>query len=294
MKFQQMYQDENPVLSVEIFPPRTKKGVTLLFNELKHVKRHHPAFISVTYGAGGTTRDRTLELVQQVKERTAVETVPHLTCVGASKADLATYLEAAINRGAENIVALRGDPSQGEIEFQPAVDGFSHANELVAFIRQRTDLGIAVAGYPEGHQECKDWNKDIEHLKRKVDAGAHLVLTQLFYNNADYFRFREAATKVGIKVPIVPGILPIVKFSQVQRITTLCGATIPKELTEKLIVHPDNSQAQREEGLAYAMEQCRELLDNDVPGLHIFSLNNGHITSRLVDALSAYFNHNVT
>ncbi len=289
MKFDQMYQSDELVLSVEIFPPKTEKGVRLLFEELEHIKRHQPAFISVTYGAGGSTRQRTLDLVKAVRHRIDIETVPHLTCVGASQSDLSTFLDDAEAQGAENIVALRGDPPKGETVFRPAADGFGHANELVAFIRQRTDFGIAVAGYPEGHQECKDWQKDIAYLKQKVDAGADLVLTQLFYDNTAFFRFREAAVQAGIHVPIVPGILPIVKFKQVQRITALCGATIPDQLTTRLIAYPDDSHDQKEAGLAYAVEQCQELLDDDVPGLHIFSLNNGHITSRLVNALSDYF-----
>ena len=289
MRFEQIYQSDSPVFSVEIFPPKTERGIRLLFDELEHIKRHQPAFISVTYGAGGSTRQRTLDLVRDVRQQISIETVPHLTCVGSSQSDLGVFLDEVQAQGAENIVALRGDPPKGETVFQPAPDGFKHANELVAFIRQRTDLGIAVAGYPEGHQECNDWQKDIDYLKQKVDAGADIVLTQLFYDNAAFFRFREAAVKAGINVPIVPGILPIVKFKQVQRITALCGATIPGELTTRLMVYPDDSPDQREAGLSYAVAQCQELLDDDVPGLHIFSLNNGHVTSQLVDALSDYF-----
>jgi methylenetetrahydrofolate reductase (NADPH) len=291
MKFSEIYDSgrQKPVFSVEVFPPKTKRGLHTLFEELKCIVRHKPAFVSVTYGAGGSTRESTLDLVREIRRRFGFETVPHLACYGTDPAEIDAYLERAISEGAKNIVALRGDKPRSNPDFVPHKDGCSHAIDLVRRIAAKTELDIAVAGYPEGHPECKDWNKDIQHLKEKVDAGAHLVLTQLFHDNEDFFRFRDAAEKSGIEVPIVPGLLPIVKFSQVQRITNLCGAKIPSRVTTTLLRYEDGSESQREAGLELAIEQARGLLESGVPGIHIFSLNNGRNTSKLVDALSDFF-----
>lgn len=288
-QFKTIYTQPKPVLSVEVFPPKTEQGTQNLYDELAHLAQHQPSFVSVTYGAGGATRGKTLELVRDIHARIGVLTVPHFTCVGSSRQDVRDYVDQAIAQGVENIVALRGDPPRGEQEFRPAPDGFRYANELVAFLRSyNSQLNIAVAGYPEGHVECRDLAKDIQHLKRKVDAGASVVLTQLFYDNADYFRFRDLAVQAGITVPLVPGIMPIIKFSQIQRITSLCGARIPTALSGALLAHTDGSAAQQAAGIDYAIEQCRELLEAGAPGLHIFTLNNGHATSELVDALESY------
>ena len=287
MKFSEIYKDSGkPMVSVELFPPRTKRGLRILMEELECLVRHDPAFVSVTYGAGGSSRDKTLDLVRTVRQRFGFETVPHLACYGTAPEVIEEYLGRAIADGARNIVALRGDRPQHDPDFVPHERGCNHAIELVHHIAETTDLEIAVAGYPEGHPECKDWHKDLQHLKEKVDAGASLVLTQLFYDNADFFRFRDEATKIGISVPIVPGIMPIIKFSQIQRITSLCGAKIPSHITTTLLQYEDGSEAQRLAGLDLAIEQARELLEDEVPGLHIFSLNNGRNTSRMVDALA--------
>lgn len=289
-RFSELYQQERPVLSIEIFPPKTPKGWANLYHELYYLTRHNPGFVSVTYGAGGSTRDQTLELTYEVRTRFRVNAVPHFTCVGASRESVREYIDRAIAIGAQNIVALRGDPPRGQTEFKPAPDGFRYAYQLVEFIRSYTDqLDIAVAGYPEGHVECRDLRKSTEYLKIKVDAGANLVITQLFYDNQDFFRFRDLAAKMGIHVPIVPGILPIIKYSQIDRITQLCGAKIPDDLRARLLRYEDGSPEQHEVGVEYAIEQARDLLENGVPGLHIFTLNNSHATSRIVEALGDYF-----
>ena len=179
---------------------------------------------------------------------------------------------------------------KGETTFKPAPDGFKYAYELVRFIREYTDqLDIAVAGYPEGHVETRDLATSVEHLKLKVDQGANLIITQLFYDNADFFRFRDMAVRAGIHVPIVPGLLPIIKYSQIERITRLCGAKMPQPLIDRLVVYPDGSSAQHEAGVEYAIKQAEELLKAGVPGLHIFTLNNSHATSRIVEVLGHYF-----
>lgn len=293
-QFKEIYAQNKPVLSIELFPPKTEAGRVNLDQELLSLVVHRPAFISVTYGAGGSTHDKTLGLVQDIKTRFSsqygLEAVPHFTCVGSSRHDISHYVDRAVQQGARNMVVLRGDPPAGATEFQPAPDGLRHADELVAFIRAYTDqLDLAVAGYPEGHVECRDLTRDVAFLKRKVDAGASVVLTQLFYDNDDFYRFREVAQHQGITVPIVPGIMPVTRFSQIQRITTLCGARIPAELAEGLLARADGSEEQQQAGVDYAIDQCRDLLQNGVPGLHIFTMNKGHATSRLVDALGSYF-----
>ena len=290
-RFSEIYQKaQKPVLSVEVFPPKTPRGWANLYHELYYLTRHKLGFVSVTYGAGGSTRNQTLELMYEIRTRFHVESVPHFTCVGATRESVQEYLDRAIALGAENIVALRGDPPRGEKEFKPVPGGFKYAYELVRFIREYTDrLDIAVAGYPEGHVETRDLATSVQHLKLKVDQGADLVITQLFYDNADFFRFREMAIRVGIHVPIVPGLLPIIKYSQIERITRLCGAKMPQSLIDKLVLYPDGSQEQHEVGIEYAIEQARELLEQGVPGVHIFTLNNSHATSRMVEALQEYF-----
>jgi methylenetetrahydrofolate reductase (NADH) len=288
-KFSQMY-GVKPVFSAELFPPKTEHGEQNLFAELEHLVKHRPAFVSMTYGAGGSTRAKTLELTKQIACRFGVVAVPHFTSVGASRQDVRTYVEEARAQGVQNLVALRGDPPRGETTITPAPDGFRYGGELIAYLRAvAPDFDVAVAGYPEGHVECRDLLRDVQFLKRKVEAGAAVVLTQLFYDNVDFFRFRDAATAIGIGVPIVPGIMPITKLSQIKRITSLCGARIPERLHDSLAAHEDGSAEQQSAGIDYAISQCRELLEGDVPGLHIFTLNSGHATSRIIDALGNYF-----
>ena len=292
MKFREIYKNAtHPILSVELFPPKTEKGRAHLDKELARLMHFHVDFVSVTYGAGGSTQANTLELVKAIRQQYKVTTVPHFTCVGASRQDVRAYVDQAIADGAENLVALRGDPPQGETTFKPAPGGFQYAYQLVTFLKETYGdaLSIAVAGYPEGHVETRDLGTSIRHLKQKVDAGADLVITQLFYDNQDFFRFRDLANKAGINVPIVPGILPITKYSQIDRITKLCGAKIPRQLSTTLLAFPDGSSDQQMAGIAAAIDQAGELLDEGVPGIHIFTLNNSFATAHMVRALSHYF-----
>ncbi len=292
MQFKDIYRTaQHPVLSIELFPPKTEKGRAHLEKELAQLMQHRVGFVSVTYGAGGSTQNNTLDLVKRIREQYGVTTVPHFTCVGASRQSILAYANRAIAEGAENMVALRGDPPRGQTEFIPAPDGFRYAYQLVAFLKEHFGdrLSLAVAGYPEGHVETRDLATSIEHLKIKVDAGADLVITQLFYDNADFFRFRDMAVKAGINVPIVPGLLPITKYSQIDRITKLCGASIPADLTRLLTTYEDGSPDQQMAGIAAAIDQAGELLENDVPGIHIFTLNNSFATAHMVEALGHYF-----
>ncbi len=292
MQFKDIYRTaKSPVLSIELFPPKTEKGRAHLEKELAQLMQRKVGFVSVTYGAGGSTRDNTLQLVKQIRDQYKVTSVPHFTCVGASRQSIRSFVDQAIAEGAENLVALRGDPPKGQDVFVPAPDGFRYAYELVAFLKEHygDQLSLAVAGYPEGHVETRDLATSIQHLKQKVDAGADLVITQLFYDNADFFRFRDMAVKAGIHVPIVPGLLPITKYSQIHRITQLCGAKIPENLTKLLLTFEDGSADQQMAGIAAAIHQAGELLENDVPGIHIFTLNNSFATAHMVEALCHYF-----
>jgi methylenetetrahydrofolate reductase (NADPH) len=283
MKFSNIYTKSTPVLSVELFPPHTERGWENLYNRLSHLRRHQLDFVSVTYGAAGSTRDRTLELVQAIKNTVDVTSVPHFTSIGATNRTVREFLDQAIEQGVENIVALRGDVPQDDSANDRT---FQYANQLVTFIRNHTDkLDIAVAGYPEGHIECRDLTIGIQHLKQKTDAGANIVITQLFYDNGYFFRFRDMAAQAGITIPIVPGIMPIVKFSQIQRITSLCGTEVPGALSDSLLAYEDGSPEQQQAGLEYAIKQTRELLENGAPGVHIYTLNNWKTVDSLIKGI---------
>jgi len=272
-------------LSFELFPPKTPEGEQSLFENLTRLLEFRPDFVTCTYGAGGSTRTKTLEIVTQVKQRFAVPVASHLTCVGSTVAQLRDYLQQAARRQIDAIVALRGDPPRGETTFRPVPDGLRYANELVALIRSEfPDFGIAVAGYPEKHIEAPSMEEDLRNLKRKVDSGADIVITQLFYNNADFYQFRDQCHKLGIRVPIVPGILPITNLSQIQRIASLCGAKLPSSLVERLNQH-DDPQWQFAVGVEYATEQVRDLLDNEVCGLHFYVLNRSQATASVLQAV---------
>jgi methylenetetrahydrofolate reductase (NADPH) len=245
-----------------------------------------PGFVSVTYGAGGSTRERTIELVSGIKKRTGIETVAHLTCVGHTRDELGAILDRLVEAGVENVLALRGDPPRGQTDFKPVPGGFRYASELVAFIRERKyPLCVGVAGYPEGHIENPSREKDLAFLKAKIDAGADFIITQLFLDNAFYFDFVERARKVGIAVPIVPGIMPFINFDQLQRMVRLCGSTIPMQLLLQLEKVKDNPEAVMQLGIAHATIQCAELLGRQVPGIHFYTLNRSPATRMIVSAL---------
>ena len=273
-------------LSIEVFPPKSEKGDAALYETLERLKRFSPAFVSCTYGAGGSTQHRTVEICRTIQARFGVAATAHFTCVGSTREELQQWLESATRAGIRNIMALRGDPPQGDEEFRPVEGGLSHANELVALIRGvHPDLGIGVAGYPEKHPEAASLEVDIEHLKRKVDCGADAVFTQLFFDNQNFLRFVDRCRASGIDVPIVPGIMPITEFARIKRITSLCGAVIPGELATKLEAVQDDKPAQFEIGVEFAIEQCRHLRAAGVPGMHFYVLNRSEATERILDAL---------
>ncbi len=275
-------------LSFEVFPPVREGNLEKLFTAIGEIRKLRPDFISVTYGAGGGTRDMTLEIASTVKNSFKQEVMAHLTCVGSTKEDIARILEDFKKGGIENIMALRGDPPKGETRFQRTVGGFGYANELVEFIRQRNDFCIGVAGYPEGHPEAPSFDEDLSNLKRKVSAGADFIITQLFFDNQDFYRFRDKAAATGISVPIIPGIFPLLSFRQIPRIVSLGGASIPAGLEVRLRELEDSPDDAEKFGIDYAIGQCRDLLENGVPGLHICCMNRSRTAIDITNALGDF------
>ncbi|MHC4878478.1 MAG: methylenetetrahydrofolate reductase [NAD(P)H] [Planctomycetota bacterium] len=290
MRIGEIYQTIPFGLSIEIFPPKTPGGDESLFNMLEQASVWNPAFISCTYGAGGSTRTRTIDLCDEIQKRFDMTATAHFTCVGSSRDELLEWLETAQARGVQNIMALRGDPPQGETEFVQAEGGLQYANELVSLIRESfDDFGIGVAGYPEKHPEAPDLATDIQNLKRKVDAGADAVFTQLFYDNASFLRFRDLCEDAEIDEPIIPGIMPITEFARIKRITSLCGSVIPDELASKLEAVQEDKTAQFEVGVEFAIGQCQELIHEGVPGIHFYVLNRMDACDRILEALDIPF-----
>jgi methylenetetrahydrofolate reductase (NADPH) len=283
MRIGQAYGPGKFGLSFELFPPKTPQGDVSLFRHVDELVKFEPSFVTCTYGAGGSTREKTLEIVEKVHREHGCAVASHLTCVGATVEQLRGFLREAMQRGIGNIVALRGDPPKGDTEFQPVAGGLRYANELVALIRREfPEFGIAVAGYPETHQEAESPQRDLENLKRKVDAGADAVITQLFYDSADFFRFRQRCEALGIGVPIVPGLLPVTNFAQIQRITDLCGAKLPQDFVQRLTACGDDGAEQFEVGVDFATRQVQELLDGGVAGVHFYVLNKSQATAKVL------------
>jgi methylenetetrahydrofolate reductase (NADPH) len=286
MKIGDAYGPGRGGLSFELFPPKTAAGEAELYRNVADLVAFRPAYITCTYGAGGSTRAKTLDIVQQVRERFGCAVASHLTCVGSTVDDLRCYLREAQLRGVENIVALRGDPPQGESAFRAVAGGLSHANELVELIRREfPGFGIAVAGYPETHREAPSADVDLENLRRKVAAGGDAVITQLFYRNDDFFRFVDRCRTAGITVPIVPGVLPVTNLTQIKRIATLCGACLPDDFVAELEKHDDDPAEQFEVGVEFAIRQVQALLDHGVPGVHFYVLNKSQATARILRAV---------
>ena len=283
-----------PAISFEFFPPKTEEGDrNLMEKTIPALMRMRPDYCSVTYGAGGSTRDKTLMIVDRIHREHHLTALAHLTCVGHTQEQVAELLQKIEALGCRNILALRGDPPNGA-EFQAVPGGFEYAAELVKFIRSRSPFSVAVAGFPEGHTACKAGREvDWQHLKRKVDAGADFILTQLFFDNADFFRFRDHLGKLGVRVPIVPGIISILSTSQIKRFTQLCGARIPGPLAAKLETLEGNDSAAAEFGIEYATRQCEELRRGGVPGFHFYTLNKSTASVRVLQNLGLASNTQV-
>ena len=285
MRVVDAFESGTPTFSFEFFPPRTPEGVDNLFATIAALRELAPTYVSVTYGAGGSTRELTLELVTRIKRETGIEAVAHLTCVGATRAELEATVGRLVEAGIENVLALRGDPPRGETTFQVTEGGLAYGAELVELLREVDGLCVGAACYPEGHVEATDLVADVAHLRRKVNAGAEYLITQLFFTNEQYFAFVARARAAGIDVPIVPGIMPITNLDQIERFTSMCGASIPRDLARGLDARRDDPQAVLDLGVAYATAQCADLLRRGAPGIHFYTLNRSPATRAILSAL---------
>lgn len=293
MRIPELYKKNGPVFSFEFFPPKTQEAEEKLFEVAHELKALRPGFISVTYGAMGTTRTNTLRIVSRFKKEVGLEAAAHLTCIAHNRAEIDAVLQDLTNAGIENIVALRGDVPQDPTSVKELDRDFRYALELVQHIRKHSQFSksfsLIVAGYPETHVECRDKKKDLEHLKRKVDAGADAIITQLFFNNTDYFDFVERARKEGINIPIIPGIMPVTNGSQIKRFADMCGASIPEKIRTSIEKLGDDLTAIESYGIEYASQQCQELLEKGVPGIHFYTLNKSRATREIVRNLQQKF-----
>jgi methylenetetrahydrofolate reductase (NADPH) len=285
MKVRDLFRSQAQTFSFEFFPPKTEEDIDLLFERARELKPLGPSFISVTYGAGGSTRRNTIDIVCRMQEELQMVAVAHLTCVGHSQAELRDVLAELKSRNVENLMCLRGDPPKGQVHFMPAPDGFANAYQLVRLARSLGDFCIGVAGYPEAHPECPDKDLDLRRLKEKVDCGADFITTQLFFDNKDYFDFCGRARALGITARIIPGIWPITNYKQIQRVAQMCGATLPTALLRKLEPVAEDQPAVFEIGVEWASRQCEELLAGGAPGIHFYTMNRSHATQRIFERL---------
>jgi len=279
---------KRPVISFEFFPTKTPEGErTLLEKTIPALGELQPDFCSVTYGAGGSTREKTLAIVDRIQRRQGLTAMAHMTCVNATREDTESVLNQARALGITNILALRGDPAGGVGDFQKTEGGFEYSYELVRFIKEMDGFSIGVAGFPEGHIAQTDGkHADWRHLKHKIDQGADFVITQLFFDNRDYFEFRDYLASLGVTVPLVPGIIPIQSAAQIKRFVALCGAGLPASLVSELDKRGDDDEAVAQFGIEYATRQCEELLRAGAPGLHFYTLNKARSTSQIVGNLN--------
>ena len=286
MSLQDFFKNDKLAISFELFPPKTARGEENLYTNVTELMQYSPDFITCTYGAGGSTRDKTLEIIEKVKSQFDIPVASHLTLVGSSKDDLRGYLTKAKDQGVDYIVALRGDPPKGETEFTQAAGGLQYANELVELINEEfSDFGVLVAGYPETHKDAVSPEIDLQHLKRKVDAGADAVVTQLFYDNDDFYRFRDRCEAIGITVPIVPGLLPVTSLQQIQKITSMCASKLPQKFADSLS-RSEDADDQYKAGIELAIEQTSDLIAGGIEAVHFYVLNKSKATSDILRAIN--------
>jgi methylenetetrahydrofolate reductase (NADPH) len=287
MRIADLLERQRPVFSFEFFPPKTDEGHQTLRNTLEILKDDQPNFVSVTYGAGGTTRNTTVEITKTIKRDFGIEAMAHLSCVGEPRERLVEILEEIDAAGIQNVLALRGDPPRGEAAWKPHPGGLSFSVELIRLIRERFDFCIGAACFPEVHLDAPDRASDLRYAKEKVESGAGFLITQLFFDNEVYFDYVDEARAVGIDVPIVPGIMPITNYGQIHRFTDMCGASIPEDLERQLTGRADDPEAVAELGVAYATLQCSDLLARGAPGVHFYTLNRSPATRAILAALRA-------
>ena len=286
MRLDEHFRAHGPTVSFEFYPPKNDEGWASLYKTIEQLKPLAPDYVSVTYGAGGSTRAKTVELCGKIQNEIGIDVMAHLTCVGHTADEVGGILRQLAAANVRNVLALRGDPPTGG-PWAKTPGGFEHADELVAYVRGQGDFFVACAGFPEGHPQCLNLRRDLEHLKQKVDAGAHAVVTQLFFDNADFLRFRDECRNIGIKVPIVAGIMPIGNVSQIKRFVTMCGAKIPNRLLTKLEGLDGDADDVYRAGIEYATNQCRDLIFHGVDGLHFYTLNKSPATVDIVKQLDA-------
>ena len=285
MKIIDVLKQDKPAFSFEFFPPKDNDGFDKLFETIDNLKSLNPAFVSVTYGAGGSTRSKTIDLVGRIKKEIGLESMAHLTCVGHNSDEILNVLESIKKQNVDNVLALRGDPPAGEINFTKPNNGFGYAVELVQFICERFSFCVGVAGYPEGHPESSNREEDLFHLKKKILAGASFIVTQLFFDNKYYFDFVASLRKIGVDVPVIPGIMPIVNLKQIKRFIKMCGATIPHDLMVRLEEAQDDPESVCQIGIDHAANQCRKLLMQGAPGIHFYTLNRSRATLSVLERL---------
>ena len=287
MRISDLLERRRPIFSFEFFPPKTDEGRQTLEGTLEVLKDDRPDYVSVTYGAGGTTRNSTVEITKSIKQDLGIEAMAHLSCVGEPSERLAEILGDIDSAGIENVLALRGDPPRGETQWRPHPGGLSYSVELIRLIRKRYDFCVGAACFPEVHPDAPDRESDLRYAREKVEAGASFLITQLFFDNELYFGFVEDARAAGVDVPIIPGIMPITNYGQIKRFTEMCGASIPDELTTQLDGRADDPEAVAELGVAYATLQCSDLLARGAPGIHFYTLNRSPSTRAILAALRA-------
>lgn len=287
MKLSDIYAQNDRVISFELYPPKTPEGEATLFqSEIPKLLALSPTFMTCTYGAGGSTRDKTLEVVMRLKNEFDVTTAAHLTCVGSSREELIAYIERIRTAGIDNIVALRGDPPRGETSFTPHPQGLQYAIDLVRLIKETGGFSVAIAGYPEAHPECPDKMLDWLRCRDKVMAGADVIITQLFYDVRDFYEYREHMTRVlKVDVPIVPGVLPIMNTAQIKRFCAMCGSRLPPDVLTHLDRYADDNESARKYGVELASKMAEELLANDAPGLHFYVLNKARSIEEIMHNL---------
>ena len=286
MRLDSLFKGGRPTISFEFFPPKTDEGFAGLYRTIEELRPLNPSYVSVTYGAGGSTRAKTIELAARIQNQAGMNTLAHLTCVGHTADEIGQILDQLHAGGVDNVLALRGDPPGGAGAWSKTEGGFEYAVDMVRYVKEaKPDFFVAVAGFPEGHPSALNRQRDLEHLKRKVDAGADAIVTQLFFDNNDFHAFRDAVEKAGVKVPIVCGIMPISNVAQIKRFVTMCGAKIPMPLLKKLERVEGDADAVYKAGIDYATNQCRDLMFHDVAGLHFYTLNKSRATVDIVRRL---------
>ncbi len=287
MKIKDLFYTNKPVISMEVFPPKPKSPRSSVFSTIEAVVDLEPGFISVTYGAGGTSRDYTVEIADLIKNKYGLETLAHLTCVGTGKDEIQGMLSSLKDKNIENILALRGDLPEdaGDRKYD-----YTYAKDLIAHIKVTNNFCIGAAWYPEGHIDCASLDLDVEHLRQKVDSGADFLVTQLFFDNDFFYRFRDKVAAAGINCPVSAGIMPVINKKQIERITSLCGATIAPRLQRIMETYEGDLASLRAAGVDYAMEQAHDLLSQGVAGIHLYAMNRPEVARQILSSLKDFKN----